>query len=87
MSRSGRGEQWSNCVLDPNNNMASAVRRWRAGIEHLTAVHHRLGSVQIEQEDWRVILSRYDSAATLYYLDLPNMPDTRVECCDVCPTH
>jgi len=58
--------------------MASVIRRWRAGIERLPAIHDRLKKVQIEQADWRVILDRYDSKFTLLYLDPPYPESVRI---------
>ena len=77
-SRGGLGRQWSFCRADSKVNIASVVRRWRAGIERLPAIHERLKKVQIEQADWRVIIDRYDSAETLHYLDPPYLPSVRV---------
>jgi DNA adenine methylase len=58
--------------------MASVVRRWQATEERLSALHPRLRTVQIEQADWRKILDRYDGPGTLFYLDPPYQPDTRI---------
>jgi DNA adenine methylase len=77
-SRGGLGERWSYCRTDSCANMASVIRRWRAGIERLPAIHDRLKMVQIEQTDWREILNRYDSSQTLHYLDPPYLPSVRV---------
>lgn len=77
-SHGGLGLRWSYCVEDSNSGMSSAVRRWRAGVERLPAVHRRLRSVQIEQDDWRRILDRYDGPRTLFYLDPPYVPETRI---------
>src|ERR1017187_4330617 len=77
-SRGGLGKQWSFCVEDSKMSMASAVRRWRAGVERLPALHKRLSKVQIEQDDFRQILRRYDSSTTLFFLDPPYMPELRV---------
>lgn len=78
MSRSGLGERWSYSVEDSRRNMASVVRRWQAGIERLSGLHQRLGTVQIEQADWREIVDRYDSPETLFYLDPPYRQETRI---------
>lgn len=77
-SRGGLGEQWSFCVKDSKMSMASVVRRWRAGIERLPALHRRLRRVQIEMDDFRQILRRYDSSTTLFFLDPPYIPELRV---------
>jgi len=46
---------------------------------NLRAVAERLRRVQIECDDWRNVLARYDSPGTLFYLDPPYLPDTRSE--------
>lgn len=58
--------------------MASVVRRWRAGIERLPAIHARMKKVQIDQADWREILERYDSPESLHYLDPPYLQSERI---------
>jgi len=77
-SYGGRGAQWSYSIDDACAGVASAVRRWSAGIERLPLLHKRLKSVQIEKADWHDIMSRYDAKRTLFYVDPPYMPDTRV---------
>jgi len=39
--------------------------------------HRRLRRVQIEHQDWRVIIHRYDSDRTLFYVDPPYIHATR----------
>jgi DNA adenine methylase len=77
-SRGGLGQQWGFCRTDSCTNMASVIRRWRAGIERLPAIHERMKKVQIEQSDWRQIIDRYDSSQTLHYMDPPYVPSVRV---------
>ncbi len=78
MSRSGLGERFSYSVVDSRRGMASVVRRWQAVVERLSLLHQRLRTVQIEQADWREILDRYDGDGTLFYLDPPYVPETRI---------
>lgn len=77
-SHGGLGKTWSYSIGDSSLGMSSAVRRWLAGIERLSSVHDRLKSVQIEQDDWMSVVKRYDSPRTLFYVDPPYIPDTRV---------
>ncbi|MGG9998664.1 DNA adenine methylase [Pseudovibrio ascidiaceicola] len=49
----------------------AAKLNWKKASEHLTAASERLAGVVIENMDWREVLSRYDSAETLFYLDPP----------------
>jgi DNA adenine methylase len=77
-SRAGLGVCWRYSICDVEGNMASVVKRWRSGIDGIPAVHRRFRNVQIEADDWRRVLSRYDSSQTLFYLDPPYHPDTVV---------
>lgn len=77
-SHGGLGKTWSYCVEDSSLGMSSAVRRWHSGVERLPLIHKRLRSVQIEQDDWHAVMDRFDGPRTLFYLDPPYVPDTRV---------
>jgi DNA adenine methylase len=77
-SYGGRGERWSFCVKDAHAGTASAVRRWQRGIEQLPLVHRRFRHVQIECADWQVVMDRYDAEGTLFFLDPPYHPSTRI---------
>jgi len=78
-SFAGKGGEWSFSVEKSQSGVASAVRRWRAGIERLPAVHERLKGVQIEHDDWWRVMRRYDGPETLHFLDPPYLPSLRVE--------
>jgi DNA adenine methylase len=38
-----------------------------------------LQSVQIEENDWRVVFGKFDTERTLFYADPPYNPDTRID--------
>ena len=77
-SFSGRfGAGWSSVVTASGGGMVATARTWISGIERLPEIHARLQRVQIEQADWRVILARYDTPETLFYLDPPYVHGTR----------
>jgi DNA adenine methylase len=57
--------------------VSSVVARWHNGIDQLPLVHERFRHVQIESEDWRTIINRYDTRKTLFYVDPPYVPSTR----------
>jgi DNA adenine methylase len=78
-SFAGKGGEWSFSVEKSQMGVSSAVRRWRAGIERLPAVHRRFLNVQIECDDWWNVVSRFDGRQTLHFLDPPYHPHTRVE--------
>lgn len=70
-------EGWSTTVTKSCRGMAAEVSKWLSTIDGLPQVHARLRRVQIEQQDWRVILERYDTPETLFYLDPPYVHGTR----------
>ena len=75
-SRAGLGIRWRYSVKNTDAGIASVVRRWQRGIAGLPAVHKRFQNVQVEADDWRKIILRYDSLATLFYCDPPFHPST-----------
>ncbi|MCC8190390.1 MAG: DNA adenine methylase [Planctomycetes bacterium] len=75
-SYSGVNRVWG-FVVDDHGGRASNIGRWRRGFEVLPEVCRRLLDVQIEQDDWRVVLRRYDRLDTLFYLDPPYVWETR----------
>lgn len=78
MSFSGRfGTSWQHVVTYSQKGMSCAVMKWLASLEALPQIHQRLMRVQIEHQDFRTILERYDTPDTLFYLDPPYVPDTR----------
>ncbi len=77
-SHGGLGKQWSYCVDAPAAGYSASVRKFHAGIERLTEVSRRVRKVQVENLHWGEILTRYDRKSTLFYLDPPYVPDTRV---------
>jgi len=54
------------------------VSRWLKSLHDLTWFHARLRKVQIECDDWLNCVRRYDTPDTLFYLDPPYHPETRV---------
>ena len=68
---------WSSNVTSSQRGMAATASRWLSCLEDLPLIHARLQRVQIECADWRVILERYDTPETLFYLDPPYVPETR----------
>jgi DNA adenine methylase len=75
-SRAGLGVRWRYSVCDVEGGIASVVKRWGDGIGGLPAVHKRFQNVQIEADDWRRVIPRYDSPLTLFYCDPPFYPST-----------
>ncbi len=77
-SHGGLAKQWSYCVDAPAGGYSASVRKFHAGIERLPAVQERMRKVQVENLCYRDILPRYDRENTLFYLDPPYVPDTRI---------
>ncbi len=77
-SHGGLGKQWSYCVDAPAAGYSASVRKFHAGIERLSEITRRIRKVQVENLRWEDVLSRYDRKKTLFYLDPPYIPDTRV---------
>jgi len=77
-SHGGLGDHWSYTREDSRCGVSSAAARWLAGLDDLPAVCERLRGVQIETCDWRVCIERYDAPETLFYLDPPYVPETRI---------
>jgi DNA adenine methylase len=68
---------WGMVVTTSNRGMAGTCSRWLSILALLPAIHERLRRVQIEHEDYRVILDRYDTPETLFFCDPPYVPETR----------
>ncbi|WP_122377065.1 DNA adenine methylase [Pseudomonas caricapapayae] len=77
-SHGGLAKQWSYCVDAPAGGYSASVRKFHAGIERLPNVQARMQKVQIENLCFTDLIPRYDRPGTLFYLDPPYVPDTRV---------
>ncbi len=78
MSFSGAfAQSFSSVITASNRGMAGTVSKWLSTIDGLPEVHARLMRVQIERQDFRTIIERYDSPATLFYCDPPYISTTR----------
>lgn len=71
------GGSWSRETADHRRGIAMNVSRWLSGIDALPEVHKRLQGVQIENQDFRKILNKFDSAQTWFYADPPYVQSTR----------
>jgi len=71
------GGSWSHTKTISRRNMAQVVSGWLSAVDRLSEIAERLLCVQIEQNDWRIILKAYDRPDTLFYLDPPYIPETR----------
>lgn len=77
-SHGGQGNQWSYCVDGHAAGYSASVRKFHAGIERLPEITKRIRKTQIENLPWQEVIARYDRAQTLFYLDPPYVPSTRI---------
>jgi DNA adenine methylase len=77
-SHGGFGKQWSYCIDAIAGGYSASVRKYHAGIGRLKDIHERIRRAQIENLCFKDILPRYDRVGTLFYLDPPYVPETRI---------
>jgi len=68
---------WGYAVTTSSRNMSAGTSKYLSTIVMLPQIADKLLQVQIEQDDFRKIIPRYDTPETLFYLDPPYVPDTR----------
>lgn len=71
------GAGWGFTVTASSRGMAGSTSRWLSCLENLPQVAERLLRVQIEHDDFRAVLERYDSPETLFYCDPPYVLSAR----------
>ncbi len=76
-SFAGNLSAWGYGVTSSARGMAGQSSKWLSTLEMLPEIHARLMRTQIECDDWRKVLRRYDTPETLFYLDPPYVPVTR----------
>lgn len=69
--------RWAHCVLTSRAGMAGAVSRWLGAVEGLPEIVQRLLRVQIENAPALEVIQRYDTEATVFYLDPPYVHSSR----------
>jgi DNA adenine methylase len=66
------------CEADHSKGkVAPNVSRWLSAIELFPKFHERLRGVRIENQDFRTIIPKFDSAETWFYVDPPYVWSTR----------
>jgi DNA adenine methylase len=68
---------WSYSVTMSRRGMVSTSSKWLSTIDMLPDIHDRLFRCQIEHDDFRRIIPRYDTPNTFFYLDPPYIAATR----------
>jgi DNA adenine methylase len=77
LAQSASTGRWAHCLLTSRAGMAGAVSRWLGSVEGLSEVAQRLLRVQIENAPALEVITRYDSAETLFYCDPPYPHESR----------
>ena len=78
MSFSGHfSNSWSFVVTKSSRGMAAGVSGWLSSIDMLPEIHGRMMRVQIDDDDFRMIIPRYDTPDTCFYMDPSYVPETR----------
>lgn len=70
-------QSWGSVVTSSNRGMAQTASAWLSTIERLPEAHARLIRVQVEHQDFRTVLDRYDRPETLFYVDPPYVSEVR----------
>lgn len=71
------GSSWGSVVASSSHSMAETSASWISAVIRLEHAHLRLMRVQVENQDFRRVLRRYDTPETLFYVDPPYVPATR----------
>lgn len=70
--------RWARDKSLVRSGMGKTVCLWWRRISWLDSWHERLAHVQIERRDAIQLIKEFDSPETVFYLDPPYVPDTRV---------
>ncbi|MBI4799698.1 MAG: DNA adenine methylase [Desulfarculus sp.] len=71
------GRSWGSVTGSSSRGIATTSSSWLSYMGRLGRVHERIMTVQVEHQDFRRLIPRYDSPETLYYLDPPYVAETR----------
>jgi len=71
------GSAWGYAVTASNRGRALTTSSWLSAIDMLPEIHERMMRVQIENDDFRMIIPRYDTPDTCFYVDPPYILETR----------
>ena len=77
LAQTSSAGRWAHCVLTSRAGMAGAVSRWLGSVEGLPEIVQRLVRVQIENAPALEVIQRYDTDATVFYLDPPYVHASR----------
>ena len=75
------GHSFGTITHTSQRGMAGTCSDWITAIKELLRFHRRIMRVQIENQNWDKIITRYDTANTFFYLDPPYVMSTRKQTC------
>ncbi len=70
---------WGRSLTARARGMAGTTNSWRGRLKLLTYWHERLSRVQIDAVDGLDAIRYWDTPDTVFYIDPPYVPDTRVD--------
>jgi DNA adenine methylase len=76
-SMNGINSCWGYTIKESWRGMAGPVSEYLSIIDELPLIHQRLFKVQIENDDFRKVIPRYDYEDAFFYNDPPYIPETR----------
>lgn len=68
---------WSFSKKSSSRGMAKCVSAWLSAVDRLQSIHERLQTVQIDHDDFRKVIPRYDDEGVFFYMDPPYVPSVR----------
>lgn len=71
------GNSWGSSVSASTRGMAQVASSWLSAVQRLEIVHQRIMRIQVDNQDFRKVIPRYDTPNTLFYVDPPYVPATR----------
>lgn len=71
------GQSWGSITAHSSGGVASTSGGWMSVLSRFPKIHRRMINVLVENQDFRVILDKYDSPETLFYCDPPYVLESR----------
>ena len=69
---------WGYAVRVSARGMAQTTSKYLSAIDRLPQIHERLRMAQIDHDDFRAVIKRFDTPETFFYCDPPYVLSTRV---------
>jgi DNA adenine methylase len=75
------GRSWGRSIHGSSHGTASCVTRMHTAIELIEKASIRFRNVLIECQHWKSVCEAFDSKNTLFFVDPPYVPSTRIKGC------